>query len=73
MIKINIHDAKDRLSYYLKQAFKKNETIIICTRNMPIAEMRAIPTHVVQQRRLGLAKSTFEIPPAFYEPLPVIW
>jgi antitoxin (DNA-binding transcriptional repressor) of toxin-antitoxin stability system len=42
MIKLNIHEAKTHLSRYLSR-LAKGETITLCKRNVPIAEIRPIP------------------------------
>jgi len=69
MIKINIHEAKTYLSRYLDR-LAKGETIILCKRNIPVAEIRPIPTDRTSQRPIGLAKDKFRVPPEFFEPLP---
>lgn len=69
MIRINIHEAKTYLSRYLPR-LAKGETIILCKRNIPIAEIRPIPPQKESKRPIGLAKGQFKIPPEFYEPLP---
>ena len=69
MIKINIHEAKTHLSRYLARV-AKGETIVLCKRNIPIAEIRPIPPERKSKRPLGLAKDTFQVPPEFFEPLP---
>lgn len=70
MIKINIHEAKTHLSRYLAR-LAKGETIVLCKRNIPIAEIRPIPPGRKSKRPLGLAKDTFQVPPEFFEPLPL--
>ena len=69
MIRVNIHEAKTHLSRYLER-IAKGETILLCKRNIPIAEIRPIPPPQKSQRPIGLAKGQFKIPPEFYEPLP---
>ncbi len=69
MIKLNIHEAKTHLSKYL-DLVAKGETIILCKRNIPVAEIRSIPAKHQSKRPVGLAKGQFEVPPAFFEPLP---
>mgnify|MGYP001160506059 FL=1 len=69
MIKLNIHEAKTHLSRYLAR-LEKGETIVLCRRNTPIAEIRAIPAARKKPRPLGLAKGTVQIRPSFFEPLP---
>ncbi len=72
MIRINIHEAKVHLSRYLERV-KKGETIILCKRNVPVAEIRPLPPVPTGERPVGLARlehGEFEIPPEFFEPLP---
>lgn len=69
MIRLNIHEAKTHLSRYLGK-LAAGETIVLCKRNEPIAEIRPIPRQRTKRRPIGLAKGQFEIPPAFHEPLP---
>lgn len=69
MIKVNVAEAKTRLSALLKQ-LKPGATIVICRRNVPIAEIRALPAPSEKPRPIGLAKGDFELPASFYEPLP---
>lgn len=69
MIRLNIHEAKTHLSRYLKR-LANGETILLCKRNVPIAEIRPIPAQVDTLRPVGLAKGEFRIPPEFFEPLP---
>jgi antitoxin (DNA-binding transcriptional repressor) of toxin-antitoxin stability system len=69
MIRINIHEAKTHLSRYLSR-LAKGENILLCKRNVPIAEIRPLPPQKKSKRPIGLAKGQFKIPPEFYEPLP---
>src|SRR5262249_16791113 len=69
MIKLNVHEAKTHLSYYL-QKLKRGETILLCRRNVPIAEIRPLPSRRKTKRQIGLAKGKFEVDPRFFEPLP---
>lgn len=69
MIKLNIHEAKTHLSRYLAR-LARGETILLCKRNIPIAEIRPLPPHRKTRRPVGLAKGKFKIPPEFFEPLP---
>jgi prevent-host-death family protein len=41
VLKVNIHQAKTHLSRYVKRA-KAGETIILCDRNKPVAEIRPL-------------------------------
>jgi len=68
MIRLNIHEAKTHLSRHLKR-LAKGETIILCRRNVPIAEIRPLASRNAK-RPTGLDKGKFTIPPEFFEPLP---
>lgn len=69
MIKLNVHEAKTHLSRYLDR-LARGETIILCKRNIPIAEIRPIPRQRKTKRPVGLAKDRFKVPASFFEPLP---
>jgi antitoxin (DNA-binding transcriptional repressor) of toxin-antitoxin stability system len=69
MIRLNIHEAKTHLSRYLDE-LAKGEIIILCKRNIPIAEIRPIHPQRKDHRPLGLARGEFEVTPTFFEPLP---
>jgi prevent-host-death family protein len=69
MIVINIHEAKAKLSEYL-DAVARGERVVICKRNQPVAELRAIESKRTAARPLGLAKGQVSIPPSFFEPMP---
>ncbi len=70
MIRLNVHEAKTHLSRYLKR-IEAGETILLCRRNRPIAEIRPLAPRRTEPRRLGLAcVGSIEILPAFFEELP---
>jgi antitoxin (DNA-binding transcriptional repressor) of toxin-antitoxin stability system len=69
MIKLNIHQAKTHLSRYLAR-LKEGETLVICKRNTPIAEVRPLPAVPQKPRPLGLAKGKLKIHESFFDPLP---
>ncbi len=55
MLKINIHEAKTHLSRYAKRV-KAGETLLLCDRNKPFAEIRPLAkakAKAVRQRRMG--------------------
>lgn len=70
MIKLNVHEAKTHLSRFLKRMEEDGEVIVLCRRNVPVAEIRPIPARPHQPRPIGLAKGQFEIGDQFFEPLP---
>jgi len=69
MIKLNVHEAKTHLSRYL-EAVEEGETILLCRRNLPIAEIRPLSKHGRRPRTIGLAKGLFSAPASFFEDLP---
>lgn len=69
MLRINIHEAKTHLSRCLEDV-GKGETIIICNRNRPVAEIRPVPAHRKTPRPVGLAKGVFQVPDTFFDDLP---
>ncbi len=69
MIRVNIHQAKTHLSRYLAR-LAEGELILLCKRNVPVAEIRPVPQPRTERRPVGLAKGRLEVPAAFFEPLP---
>lgn len=69
MIVINIFEAKAKLSEYLELA-ASGERVLICKRNRPVAELRAVESPRIAPRPIGLGKGRVSVPDAFFEPLP---
>lgn len=69
MIKVNIHEAKTHFSEYLTK-IQHGERVLICKRNVPIAELKLIHQKSEDFRPIGLAKNSIQIPKSFFEPLP---
>jgi len=69
MKEVNIHDAKTHLSEYIA-ALKEGESLILCRRNRPVAEIRLLPQPGKGTRPIGLAREIFKVPESFFEPLP---
>jgi antitoxin (DNA-binding transcriptional repressor) of toxin-antitoxin stability system len=70
--RVNIHDAKTNLSRYLAE-LTPGETLVLCNRNQPVAELRLLRKKGVRKPRIGAAKlefGEFEVPDSFFEPLP---
>ena len=65
---VNIADMKARLSEYI-DAVARGEQVIICNRNQPVAELRAIEPKRHTPRDLSPMFPDWEIDPAFFEPL----
>jgi prevent-host-death family protein len=72
MIVVNINEAKAKLSEYL-DAVAKGERVLICKRNQPVAELRAVAQKRTEPRPIGLAKGKIKILPSFYDPMPDDW
>ena len=68
MVKINIAEAKARLSAIL-ESVERGETVVLCRRNVPIAEIRALPGLPAGERPVGIDRG-MKIPDSFFEPLP---
>jgi prevent-host-death family protein len=72
MIVVNIHEAKAKLSEYLDKV-AAGERVMICKRNQPVAELRAVEQKRTQPRPIGGGPHSFIVPDAFFEPLPDEW
>ncbi|MCY4506383.1 MAG: type II toxin-antitoxin system prevent-host-death family antitoxin [Acidobacteria bacterium] len=68
MLKVNIADAKARLSMYV-ESVERGETVVLCRRNVPVAEIRPIATLPRQERPVGIDRG-MRVPDSFFEPLP---
>jgi prevent-host-death family protein len=68
MIMVNIHEIKAKLSEYL-DAVARGERVLICKRNQPVAELRAVAQQRTEPRPIGGARGV-EVLPSFFEPLP---
>ena len=68
MIKVNTAEAKIHFSRYVRRV-EKGETIVVCRRNVPIAEIRPIPKPPLKQRPVGIDRG-MTLPSSFFEPLP---
>jgi len=68
MIRANIADVKMNLSKFLDQV-AEGEVVLVCRRNVPIAEIRGLAKPVTE-RRIGTARGLITIPDSFFEPLP---
>ncbi|MCP9469917.1 MAG: type II toxin-antitoxin system Phd/YefM family antitoxin [Nitrospira sp.] len=66
---VNLHEAKAHLSELLDRV-EAGETVVICRRNTPVAELKPFSAPRTHPRPIGLAKGTLSILPSFFEPLP---
>lgn len=69
MIMVNIAEVKARLSELLDQV-TAGDTVVICKRNQPVAEITAVAPARREPRPLGQAIGQVEVPGSFFEPLP---
>jgi prevent-host-death family protein len=69
MIVVNVHEAKAKLSEYLEAA-ANGERVLICKRNRPMAELRAVETARTEPRPIGVARDRLQVPQSFFDPLP---
>ncbi len=70
MIKVNIFEAKARLSEYLDRA-AKGERIVVCRHNTPVAELRQVSAVRTEPRPVGPlpGRPVFDVPPSFFDPM----
>jgi antitoxin (DNA-binding transcriptional repressor) of toxin-antitoxin stability system len=67
MTRINLHEVKSHLSHYARLV-KAGQTIILCDRNKPFAEIRPLPdpSRPAPKRKLGLMKGMCPVGPDFF-------
>ena len=66
---VNIQQAKTHLSRYLKRV-KHGESLVICDRNVPVAELRSLHESAKPRRPLGaLRGAVLHMADSFNEPL----
>ena len=71
MISSNINEIKTHFSSFLAKV-SNGETVLVCKRNVPIAEIKPIAALPSKKRPIGLAGKEypdFEISDAFFDPL----
>ena len=69
MKKVNIYEAKARLSEYL-DAVAAGERVVICKRNRPVAQLTRVGEARVEPRLIGGQRGRLTVPATFFEPLP---
>ncbi len=72
MINLNINEIKTHFSSCLAKV-SNGETVVVCKRNVPIAEIKPIMALPKKKRPIGLAGKEypgFKLGDAFFEPLP---
>ena len=68
MIRINIAEAKAHFSRYI-ESVERGETVTVCRRNVPVAEIRPLPRLLQNERPVGIDRG-MKVPASFFEPLP---
>ena len=68
MIRANIAEFKAKLSYFLKLV-RGGEKVVICDRNVPVAELTALPEQHTGKRPIGLHKGLFTVPDEVFMPM----
>jgi prevent-host-death family protein len=68
MKKVNIYEAKAHLSALIDRV-AEGETVMICRRNVPAAELRPVHRPRRTRRPVGLVPG-LRVPPSFFEALP---
>ena len=68
MKKLNLYEAKTQLSALVDRV-AEGESVLICRRNVPAAELLPVPKPRRTRRPIGSLPG-FTVPPSFFEPLP---
>jgi prevent-host-death family protein len=58
--KVNVHEIEARLSEYL-EGVEAGEIVVICRRNRPVAELRAVSGTRTAPRPIGGAKGRLQV------------
>jgi prevent-host-death family protein len=69
MIKLNIHEIKAQFSKYIEMV-EGGDTVLVCKRNVPVAEIRPVETKKLRKPVFGSAKGMGAIAANFDDPLP---
>lgn len=56
-MKVNVQEAKTHLSRYLELA-RQGQAILVCHRNVPVAELRGVPAAATKRRIFGMHKDS---------------
>lgn len=68
MLNVNIHEAKTHLSELLTKV-EAGETVVLCRRNVPVAEIKAIAPKPQGKRKLGGCKEILWIADDAFAPM----
>ena len=69
MIKLNLHEVKVRFSKCIEMV-EAGETIVVCKRNIPVAEIRQVATNQKRTPVLGSAAGKSKISKSLSESMP---
>jgi prevent-host-death family protein len=69
MIKLNIHEIKSQLSKYI-DLVEAGETVVVCKRNVPVAEIRPLEQKSTRRPKLGWAEGQTAVTAVFSETMP---
>ena len=64
MIKLNLYEVKAQLSKYI-EIVEAGEVVVVCKRNVPVAEIRPIAKKKKKVPQLGWAEGAYEVPADF--------
>ena len=65
MKRIDIREVQDHLERHVDE-MAPGETITLCQRGTPVAEMRRLPTPRSKPRPFGLDRGRFTVPDSFF-------
>ena len=68
MIKVNLHEVKVHFSKFI-ELVEAGETIVVCKRNVPVAEIRSMGRTERRIPVLGSAAGKARVPKSFFEPM----
>lgn len=68
MIQVNLSEFKARMSEFV-QRLKRGETVTLCERNVPIAEIQPLPQVKRGKRIFGLHRGKFQVNDEVWAPL----
>ena len=68
MLKVNVFEAKARLSELMTKAIE-GERVVICRRNEPLVELTPVGQLRADARPMGLARGRGSIPESFFDPM----
>lgn len=65
MVKVNMHDAKSRLSELVRAVEKDNQVVLLCRNGVAVAELTAIKGKARANRLKGDSRLKIELAPGF--------